>query len=108
MDIIASKKDFECLFLIHSANVDYNFHDKERQLIINKYGEDNFRRLLETYHENKSHIFSLLVNSYKIHIYNEDEKEKLRSLIMNLFLKDGKICQFENGFIEVFDLIDDD
>jgi len=105
--VINNENEFFAFFLVYSAIVDYEFHDNERTYLEEKFGKDTVLRALNELENNKAVVFSTLILNYKTYITSAQKQTMLRSEMVHLFKEDGKLCNFETGFLEVFDLIDD-
>ena len=91
-----SKEVFQALLLIYASHTDLDFSTKEREQIVNSYGEDTFHSANSLYAQYRE--YELLKNICDLrHLYypGSDGKNQILGMIKSHFKADGDFSKLE-------------
>lgn len=104
-----SKSQLKTLLLIYAANVDYKYSALEEKFIKDQcQTTDEFNQAMELFNENsEATVFTWIMASFNQHFESREEKQFLALELLELFQSDGDYCQFEQSFMNFFNLLVD-
>lgn len=94
--------EFQVLLLIHAANCDFDYHSKEKDFIIEKFGEEMHDKMLSIYQKNKHSSFTTVMRDFLIYCENKDVKSDTLLKLNSILNADGEYNTFEEYFEKTF------
>lgn len=94
--------EFKTLVLIHAADIDYEFHQAEKEYIISLVGPETFMKMMIFYSNYRSTSYGYILEQFQTYLPTETEREIFKMEVFNLFLSDKIYNNFEKAFMEFF------
>lgn len=102
--IFQSKEEMLCLLHVYCGFLDHKFCQPERLLVITKYGQSTYEKMLLAYESHEQHkILEWVLTYFNLNCKSEIDRGVLKANIIELCKADGKICRFETSFLNFLD-----
>ena len=94
-----TKEDFITYLLLYAANSDFIISDEEKQFILKRVTEDEYKKIHKVFHKNNEFERSETVRFLGNRFCNDmDNKCEIRKDIINLFFADDDYSLLERNF----------
>jgi len=97
-----SPSEFKALLFIHGSFIDYEFHPKEREYIINVCGLATFDKMMIIYLTERERSFGYLQANFDSCFPTHKSKVDLKDELFGLLLADSNYNQLEKAFMELY------
>ena len=94
-NIIWSEQEFEAYLLLFCSNADLEESEEERELILDKVGEDTYKRMHREFEKDNDYQRIQKIQSHIEH--NEVSKDQVNALCKNLYSSDGDFNYMEKN-----------
>ncbi len=104
IDSFETQEDFLCYLMIYAAYVDFDFSSEEKTLIAQQFGQSTFDKWHRVFLSKGDFQQLKLIMDHKEHyIKNSAHKQKLISMLNQVFGSDGDYSKLEKNQMLFFD-----
>ncbi len=102
-DILLSEEEFICFFLVYASHVDYDFSQKEKMFILERFDHSLFKKMEKLFLDNTDYGCLQIIMSHKRFYFNNKEQlDELLQHIHDIFSIDGDYSRIEKNFVTFF------